>query len=413
MPRGSKNGFGISHLVISAAALLLAVVLGYAIYMVVVSNRAALITATVEYASVDDGIAADGVIIRDEELIFKQPGRVYAPVLVSGERVSAGNSIAMSFSSQANLAQYRALTDAKNRLKLYEELAQTEETPSALPAMNHAIFNALRTCAAFSDGGLYTTEASNAFASLESAVLKRDLALAGDIDLSGTISELKATISELDAALANDMQSLTTELAGYYVQTADGYEQLLTVASIDDMTVASLRDKLEFPASAISSDTVLGKIVRGYTWYTAMILTGDEARLLSDGKTYPMTVAGDRVETQIVKMETDGDSGAVLVVFRCDVPLSDMASEREQKCTVILGSYSGFKIPLDGLRVLDGKPGVFVLEGAKAVFKPVEILFTGDSYYIVEANSTDTNQLFLYDEIILGRNDLYDGKIVK
>ena len=55
MPRGSKNGFGISHLVISAAALLLAVVLGYAIYMVVISNRAALITATVEYASVDDG----------------------------------------------------------------------------------------------------------------------------------------------------------------------------------------------------------------------------------------------------------------------------------------------------------------------------------------------------------------------
>ena len=88
----------------SVIALLIAAALGYAIYMVIVSNRTSLITAMVESASVDDGILADGVLIRDEELIMKQSGRVYAPIVQNGERVSAGNSVAVSFSSQANLA---------------------------------------------------------------------------------------------------------------------------------------------------------------------------------------------------------------------------------------------------------------------------------------------------------------------
>ena len=59
----------------SVIALLIAAALGYAIYMVIVSNRTSLITAMVESASVDDGILADGVLIRDEELIMKQSGR--------------------------------------------------------------------------------------------------------------------------------------------------------------------------------------------------------------------------------------------------------------------------------------------------------------------------------------------------
>ena len=112
----------------SVIALLIAAALGYAIYMVIVSNRTSLITAMVESASVDDGILADGVLIRDEELIMKQSGRVYAPIVQNGERVSAGNSVAVSFSSQANLAKYHEMTAAQGQLELYQELSQTENT---------------------------------------------------------------------------------------------------------------------------------------------------------------------------------------------------------------------------------------------------------------------------------------------
>lgn len=407
-----KSRFTVTGILLSLISLIAAITLGYVIYMVAAANRSALITATVESVTVDDGIIADGVIIRDEVLIHKEPGRFYLPMHENGERVSAGNAIAVSFSSRSAMSKYQALLEAEARLTLYQSLAQIENTPSAMPKLNSDIYTELRNSAAYADNGLYSGEVGDTYRALEELILWRDIALAESSNLEVNIAELQLSIRKLKAELTGTMKELTIDNAGYFVQTADGYEQLLTVESIASMTASGLTDKLEFPAAAISSDTVFSKVVHGYTWYTAVILPEKEARLLSENE-YLLSVAGDRLTASVERVATDNESNQTLVVFRCDIPLSDMAIERRQQCTIILGSYSGFKIPVDGLRVIDGVPGVFVLEGAKAVFKPVRILYTGDSYYIVESNRQNTDALFLYDEIILGRNDLYDGKIVK
>ena len=42
---------------------------------------------------------------------------------------------------------------------------------------------------------------------------------------------------------------------------------------------------------------------------------------------------------------------------------------------------------------------MFAIEGVKAVFKPVEILYKGTSFYLVAASSIDRNKLFLYDRL--------------
>lgn len=412
MNRSFNSRLHIPRIVWSVIALFAAGILGYAIYMVIVSNESALLTAVVESVSVDDGILADCVLIRDEEIIYKQDGRVYYPVVQNGERISAGSSIAVSFSSQENLEKYKQLTEARTRLALYQSLSQTDNTPSALPSLNHGIYSLLRTYSAFSDGGILEHDLSSVFFQMESQILKRELSLK-DGSLQTVMAELKQSISTLQASLDADMQPLKTNTAGYYVQSADGYEPLLTLAFVDEMTVSSLQKKREFPASTITSNTVFGKMVYGYTWYAAVPLSDTESARLSVDTSYPLQIAGDRVTASVTRLERDASANAVLAVFRCDVPLSNMASERDQQCTIILDTYTGFKISQEGLRVLDGSPGVYVLEGAKAVFKPVRILYTGDSYYIVESNSTDKKQLFLYDEIILGRTDLYDGKIVK
>ena len=407
-----KSKFSLTGILISLIALIAAVLLGYLLYVVIVANRTALITAMVESATVDDGILADGVIIRDEVLIYKEPGCVYLPLHENGERVSAGNPIAVSFSSRSALSKYLAIQEAEERLALYEMLSQIENTPSAMPKLNREIYATLRTAASYTDNALFEKPVDKTYAELERLMLQRTFALTETSPDNTMLSELRGKIRELQAELTGTMKELTIESAGYFVQTADGYEQLLTVESIPSLTASGLNSKLEFPAAAITSESVFSKVVRGYTWYTAVVLHEEEARLLSENQ-YVLTVAGDRVQADVVRVATDDETNETLVVFRCDIPLSDMAVERRQKCTIVLGTYSGFKIPVDGLRVIDGIPGVFVLEGAKAVFKPVKILYTGDSYYIVEANHEDTDALFLYDEIILGRGDLYDGKIVK
>lgn len=412
MANVKKSRFSVTGILISLISLIAAITLGYVIYMVYAANRSTLITATVEAVTVDDGIIADGVIIRDEDLIYKEPGRFYLPLHENGERVSAGNAIAVSFSSRSAMSKYQALLAAEARLELYQSLAQMESTPSAMPKLNSDIYAALRQCAAYADSDLYSDEVGDTFSSLERLILWRDTALSESNGFAANIAELQLTIRKLNAELAGTMKELVIDSAGYFVQTADGYEQLLTVESIASLTASGLANKLAFPAAAVSSDTIFSKVIHGYTWYAAVILPEEEARLLSENE-YLLTVAGDRLTASVERVATDPETNQTLIVFRSDIPLSDMAVERKQQCTIVLGTYSGFKIPVDGLRVINGTPGVFVLEGAKAVFKPVQILYTGDSYYIVEANHENTNALFLYDEIILGRNDLYDGKIVK
>lgn len=413
MVKTSRKRISLTSIIFSALALLIAVLLGYSIYMVIVSNRSTLVTAVVENTTVRDGITAEGILIRDEELVYKESGRYYATTLTSGQRVSAGNSIAVSFSSQSNLSRYRAMCSAQKRLGMYESITAAESTPDLLPQLNSKIYEALRGCALYSEPGLYQTGMAASYGQLGTLTLQRTAALDESIDLEEAIRSAKSLIEELDSAISADQQPLTANRAGYYVNSADGYEQVLTTSDLDTLSAEALRKKMEFPASAITSKTVLGKLVRGYTWYVALFFTPEEARMLNEGETYTLLIAGDSVTATAYHVDTNEYDGNVLVVMQCDVPLSDMGISREQNCTVVLASYSGFKIPMEGLRVKDEQPGVYVLEGAKAVFKPVKLLYTGDSFYIVQASAEDTKQLFLYDTVILGRNDLYDGKIVK
>jgi len=85
---------------------------------------------------------------------------------------------------------------------------------------------------------------------------------------------------------------------------------------------------------------------------------------------------------------------------------------RHQTCTLILQTYSGLLVPRAAVcHNRNGQAGVYVLEGAFARWKPVEILYTEENTCVAELDRTDTDNLWPGDEILLGYN-LYDGKVV-
>lgn len=88
-------------------------------------------------------------------------------------------------------------------------------------------------------------------------------------------------------------------------------------------------------------------------------------------------------------------------------------SLRRENCKLINSTYSGLKVSNNALRVVDGEDGVYVLIGQKVVFKPVEILFSTESFSIVKAKSDyNSRRLTVNDEVICGGKDMFDGKIV-
>ena len=86
---------------------------------------------------------------------------------------------------------------------------------------------------------------------------------------------------------------------------------------------------------------------------------------------------------------------------------------RKEKCKMLINTYSGLKVSNEALRISDGQTGVYVLIAKTIVFKPVTVLFSTDSFSIVEPCKTVSSRVLTHnDEVILGGKDLFDGKVV-
>ena len=58
--------------------------------------------------------------------------------------------------------------------------------------------------------------------------------------------------------------------------------------------------------------------------------------------------------------------------------------------------------------------GVYTVVNTQAEWKSVNILYTGNSFYLVEpADPADTARLRAGDTVILTSSDMYDGKVVR
>lgn len=107
-----------------------------------------------------------------------------------------------------------------------------------------------------------------------------------------------------------------------------------------------------------------------------------------------------------------GNGETSLLVLSGDSHLPSVTLLRRQACTLIFETYSGLRVPKEALHVdEEGNTGVYILEGAVARWKPVEILYASSDDYVAALDQSSTDTLWPGDEILLGSN-LYDGKVV-
>ena len=86
---------------------------------------------------------------------------------------------------------------------------------------------------------------------------------------------------------------------------------------------------------------------------------------------------------------------------------------RNPNVQIIKRTYSGLKVPERAVRVNDeGEQGVFIRTGNVIQWRPVEILFAKDNYYIVSYKEEGSKRLLLYDEVVTDGKNLYDGKVI-
>ena len=393
------------------------------------------LTTTIAYAyRSDEAVTVSGYLVREEEVLTGGSGLVYV-TRDEGERVSAGGSVATLYASQGALDQALELQQLEEQLEqltfAYSVASGSQEVLRLDSDILDGLFN-LRAAAAGGD----MVEVSSQSASLRAMVLKREYTYsgAGGEEMLQQIEALSQQISALRATAQSGSSRVATARSGTFSALADGYEGVLTPAALEEMTSADLRAlrPAEVPAGAV------GKMIYGSTWYYAAAMDADAAEELTVGDRVTLRFMSglDREITMSVERISDKTGGERLVVLSCDEYLSITTLLRHQNAQVIFHSYTGIRVPKGAVRVAtetlengDGtttevsSTAVYCRMGRTARLKPVEVLYQGEDYYLVQPNedslqglsasSRESRILRGGDEVIVSADDLYDGKVIE
>ena len=386
----------------------------FLLYQVVTVSSKTISTEYALHYSYYDAITTEGFFVRNEQVLTSDAGGVLSYTVGDGEHVAVSGTVAEIYSNEADASAQARIKDLQEQIDALNDLqsgsGQYPADPDLLGAQVNEKLNQLLSIAEKGRlDGLDSTAAS-----LLTLMNKRQIAAGMVADFSGTIAQLQAELNDLRNSAGEAASRITVPSSGYFVSTVDGLEQALTVPELETLTPEKL-DAVK-AAQPANVEGAVGKLVYDYEWYIACTMTEDQASLLSKGQTIDIVL---QIGTQSVQPVTvssinrgSGD-GRCVVILRCDYTSSELFSARQETIQIRLKEYSGLRIASSAVRVVDGVRGVYVLSGIAAKFKPINILYSNASFTICETDTTQSNSLKLYDEVIVEGKDLYDGKVVK
>lgn len=386
------------------------------------------LATTVAYAStVDVGTQANGIIVRREQ-VLEQGGSYVDLALDEGERAAVGDTVALVYSDASALrttADIRTLRAEIDQLQYALDAGTRTADTARLDEQVRAAMVSLR---ALSTGG-DLSGLSEAALTLRTAVFRRDYTY-GDLgaaeQLSQLIADRQAQLKGLEQSLAQVSRTVRAPVSGVFSGETDGYEALLTPDMLSTLTAAQLQTLLDSPAPAAGG--AVGKLITESVWYLALLLEPEQAGGLTQGERYTVVFSRDYYgEVTMTLDRLDAGEDRVLAVFSTRDHLADTTLLRVQRVEVVVRRLTGVRIPTKALRVQtdtvtreDGSAyeentyGVYTVVGSQAEWQSVRVLYTGDTYYLVEPVDPDAaGRLRAGDTVILSGGELYDGKVVR
>lgn len=373
-------------------------------------------TETVYVHTVLETVDAEMFVIRDETLLTSDGSGITVQLAENGERVSKGSSIVAVFADEENAKNYVEAAGLQKKLEVYKAIDSqlaldnvdmvklASEIDSEFMAVIDSVYNG--DYAAVEDSKLVLNE----------KISRRQVSLGKTVDCKAEIEKLTAQVASLESA-ATVSSVISAESSGYFVGKADGYENVITVEDIENLTPAALAKALNAKQADVSQNTV-GKIINGYNWYVATVIDTSKVAGFDEGKAVKLILGDSGSQTVTTKVHSvkavEGNKS--LVVFRCNLMNDNLASLRKVSGKVVINEHTGLKVSKDALRFdAGGNAGVYVRRANIVNFRSVNILYTDEKYIVAaykEGVELEYPHLELYDEVIISGKDLSDGMVI-
>ena len=400
---------------ILAAAAAVVIVVFFAIELYGLTSHS-YTTQTAYEQTVLEAVDAQMYIIRDETLLTSSGAGVNVQLAENGERVSKGSSIVAVFDSETTAKNYVEAETLKRKLEVYQAISKQLKLDNIdMDKLSAEINNEFMNIIEASYGDDYSALEENKL-NFSEKMSRRQVSLGQSVDCSEKIASLTSQIASLESA-SQVSSIITAESSGYYVGEADGYESVLTVENIDNITPKMLSDALVAEKSSVPENSV-GKIINGYNWYIATVIDTGKAVGYEKGKSVKLILGdsdGLTVSTKIYSVQAI-EGNKTLVVFRCNLMNDELAALRKVNGKVVIKEHTGLKIGKDALRFDEqGNPGVYVRRANIVNFRSVNILYSDEKFIVAAADENikmPYPHLKLYDEVIISGKDLSDGMVI-
>ena len=367
------------------------------------------VSVSVAYTGqVTDSLSVTGWVVRQEMPLPDTSGTLLRQVQ-EGEKVHAGQTVAMAYASKSALEVVSRLEDTELKLQqLQFARSSFLDSDAALKVDSDISDSILRLHIATADGDYAT--ATQEMSAMKTAVLKRSYSYESLEQIDQAIAQTRSDISTLQNQLSG-ATSVKTAVAGVYSGSTDGSEEALTPDFLTDVTPARL-DALS-TGSAVKS---AGKIITDNTWYFAANIPAQQARELQVGQEVTLRLSkGLQQDTpayvQSISAEEDGQ---VAVVLSCTRYISQVTLLRHQQGEILLREYKGLRVPSAALRMdEEGSLQLFCRLGAYVCSKPVDLVYRGDGFCLVRSaqGAADARILRQGDLVISTARALTDGMI--
>lgn len=361
-----------------------------------------------------------GLLIRNEDVIYNMNGGVTGLAVYDGSHVAKYAKVATVYKTEKDVDVQMRIQEIEREITSL----QTAQSPTGMTLRDPiAIENRLTELVADIMYDVDRRDMSSVASSkdeIELLMNVKNLLANRVVNFDAEIAELTAERDRLVQSVSDSIEAIYAPASGYFCRNIDGYEEVLRPQMLSSVNVADVELMLEMEPAQPNTDAdyIVGKLVKDYYWYYAGIVDASAMEKVSIGQAVKMTFpfsAGQQIDGKIYHISQPSDGKCVLVV-QSSTMTEEMKKLRKESCDMILGTYDGIIVPKVALRESNDKVGVYTLEGAACVFKPVDVLYEEGEFAVVEKKDPlleGRSCLQVGDDVIVKGNDLYDGKIVK
>lgn len=395
-----------------AVAVALCVLLSYVIYQAVLFSKSEMETQFALNETVYKTIDTTAFVVRDEQFISNNVKGTTVSFAENGERVARGDTVSMVFASSDDAVSYLKISELEKSIEHYEELSGQANMQSLnINSLNVKIDGELieflesRETFNYDDAIGY----ANTF---RDSLTGKQIAVGEQLDFTEELANLKNELAQLQ----NNKYSYTeikSDIPGYYISGSDGYEKTIDFSKIDSLTADAVEKAIKAKPAAVSED-VIGRVVESFTWYIVCSVDTDETVNLTYNKQIYVNFPYEGIEKLPVTLYKIGDRSGdkTLLILSCDLMNDSLADLRVEDVQIITEEYEGYKIPNSAIRTVDGVKGVYVVRGNLLGFRKVHIVYSTDSYTLVNNPEGESDYIKLYDKVVTKGVELYDNKLV-